>query len=239
MAAVELPSPAPAFVQRFVFVRDRFFRERYENLAIGVGLAVGFAVLTGFSAQVAIYTPWSPVPITLQVLAALLSGVVLGYRWGTLAQVLYVVLGAFLVPWYAPAAGHGAFSTGGLAGHGLGGVAVITGANAGYILAFPVAAFLIGWFSDRYPRARGPLPEISVMMLGVAVIYTFGATGVWLAYRLPFDVLMQEAVLLFIPLDIAKAFVAGVVGTALTPKVPFGPESPKAGGFRRWWPVAR
>ncbi len=237
MAAGELP--VPGFASRFFVARERVYRERYENWTVGLGLALGFAALTGFSAQVAIYTPWSPVPVTLQVLAALLSGTILGYRWGTLSQVLYVVLGAALLPWYAPAAGYGAFTTGGLSHGALGGIAVLTGANGGYIIAFPIAAFLVGFFVDRYPNARGPLPEITLMMLAVGVIYALGATGVWLTYHLPFYPLMKAAVLLFIPVDLAKAFVAGVVGTSVTPKSSFGPEGRGVRGFHRWWPFAR
>ncbi|HTT26651.1 MAG TPA: biotin transporter BioY [Thermoplasmata archaeon] len=228
-----------AVVARFVRARDTFYRHRFENLALDVALAVGFAALTGLLAQVTLYTPFSPVPITLQVFAALTSGVVLGYRWGTLAQAIYVSLGALVVPWFAPVAGHGAFSTGGASMGSLGGIAQLTGGLGGYILAFPVAAFLVGYLSDRYLQARSPFPQIGLMMLGVGAIYAMGAAGFWLAFRLPFPTVLAEAVLLFIPVDLAKAAVAGGIGTTLVPKVPYGPERDPDRPYRRWWPVAR
>jgi biotin transport system substrate-specific component len=239
VASVELPGTSAAFVERFVSARERFFHQRYEQWTVGVGLAFGFAALTGLAAQVAVHTPYSPVPITLQVFTVLVAGVVLGYRWGTLSQVLYVLLGAFAIPWYAPPPGFGAFSTGGMMGGGLGGVAQVTGAYGGYLIAFPIAAFLIGWLSDRHPKARGLFPEVGLMMVAVGVIYAFGAVTFWLAYHSPFVTVLNEAVLLFIPVDLAKAAVAGVVGTTVTPKRPFGPEDPAAGAFRRWWPIPR
>lgn len=236
MDSVEFPSASAPLLRRFQFARERLYRHRYQDAFVGVAMALGFATLTGLSAQVAIRTPFSPVPITLQVLAALVSGSVLGYRWGTISQGLYVVLGALLIPWYAPAATHGAFSTGGLSGGSLSGIAQLTGGLGGYIVAFPVAAFLVGFLSDRYVQARGPLPQIGMMGVGVAIIYTLGAIGLWLAFRWPFAVVLEEGVLLFIPVDLAKAVLAGLIGTSLVPKRPFGPEKAPSAPYRPWWP---
>ena len=239
MAALELPGYGAGTLGRFVRARESLYRRRHEEFALGLSLSFGFALLTGLAAQVAFRTPFSPVPITLQVLAVLVSGTLLGYRWGTVSQVLYVLLGAVLVPWYAPAAGQGAFSTGGLSTGSLGGLAQLSGGLGGYLVAFPVAAFLVGFLSDRYVQARSPLSQVAVMEVAVGVIYALGAAGLWIAFRWPFSVVVAQGILLFVPVDLAKAVVAGGIGTALTPKGRFGPESPRAAKYRRWWPLAR
>jgi len=103
---------------------------------LGVAL---FAVGTGVSARISVALPFSPVPITLQVLAVVLTGYVLGPRDGFIAQALYlkaILLGA---PW----------TTGGLSGP-----AAFMAPTGGYLLAFPLAAALAGWLAHHpgYPR---------------------------------------------------------------------------------------
>ncbi len=70
----------------------------------------------------------------------------------------------------------------------------------------------------------------------MGVIYALGAVGLWIAYRWPFETVLAEGVLLFIPVDLAKAVVAGFIGTSLAPKNAFGPERGRPSGYRRWWP---
>lgn len=219
--------------------RERFFELRHESLYLDLLLALTFATVTGLSAQVAIHTPWSPVPFTLQVLAVLASGIVLGYRWGTASQLLYVLLGVVAIPWFAPSAGQAAFSTGGLSSGALSGLSVISSPVGGYILAFPIAALVVGFVSDRYLEGRSVFSQVGVSLVGVGIIYALGALVFWFVLRLPFPVVLTEAVLLFIPVDLAKAIVAGGIGTVVTAKRPFGPERAPPSGFRRWWPLLR
>ncbi|NLX36504.1 MAG: biotin transporter BioY, partial [Chloroflexi bacterium] len=93
-----------------------------------------FAGATAVSARINVLTPLSPVPLTLQVLVVLLSGLLLGPRDGLLAQLAYlqaVLLGA-------PATASGLI-----------GPAAFVGPSAGYLLAFPAAAFVAGWLAQR------------------------------------------------------------------------------------------
>ena len=84
-----------SFVNNYRYTRYNFFKWRYElNVAHKVVLAISFACLTGLMAQMRIYLPFTPVPITGQVLAVLLAGVLLGKRYGGLSQVFYVGIGA-------------------------------------------------------------------------------------------------------------------------------------------------
>lgn len=98
-----------------------------------------FAVATAVSARVSVPLPFSPVPLTLQVLVVVLSGFLLGARDGVIAQCLY--LQAILLGAPVTAAG-------------LGGPAALVSPTAGYLWAFPAAAGLAGWLSHRSPSAR-------------------------------------------------------------------------------------
>ncbi len=66
---------------------------RVRPKARGVTASAVFAVLTSIGAWISIPLPITPVPITFQVFFVLLSGVVLGGRFGALSQIIYVLLG--------------------------------------------------------------------------------------------------------------------------------------------------
>src|SRR5437867_606745 len=99
-----------------------------------ITLIVGASVVTALAAQVAISLPWTPVPITGQTFAVLLTGAVLGARRGFLAQALYLLEGALGLPVFA----------GGAAG-----LAKLLGPTGGYLVAFPFAAALVGALCER------------------------------------------------------------------------------------------
>lgn len=94
-----------------------------------------FAILTAISAQIAI--PTKPVPFTLQTMLVLLSGAFLGSRNGAYSQMLYLFLGVIGLPVFAqvPDAPLG--------------IARIIGPTGGYLIAFPVAAFLVGYLIEK------------------------------------------------------------------------------------------
>src|SRR5689334_6204483 len=64
-------------------------------------LVVGFSLVTALAAQVAIPLPWTPVPITGQTFAVLLTGALLGSRLGALAMIVYLIEGASGLPFFA------------------------------------------------------------------------------------------------------------------------------------------
>jgi biotin transport system substrate-specific component len=94
-----------------------------------VGVALG-AALVAAAAQIAVPLPGTPVPLTLQPLAVLLVGGLLGPTLGAGALVLYLALGAAGLPVFTP--------------YGLPGLARLVGPTGGYLLAYPVAAFAVG-----------------------------------------------------------------------------------------------
>jgi len=163
-----------------------------------IALVSTFTALTAFGAQVAI--PIGPVPITLQVLLVLLSGLVLGARLGFLSQVLYIFLGLLGLPLFA---------------HLGSGLAVLYGPTGGYLLAFPLAALLTGMASGR-----GMAIELAGSLLAIGVIYLFGwgrlslLIGAWKAFHL--------GVLPFVGVDVAKAVVAVIIADAVKDALPEG-----------------
>lgn len=156
-------------------------------------LVIGGAGLTGLAAQVSIHTPLSPVPFTLQTLAALLVGAALGSVRGLASMLLYLVAGGFGLPWFAShTSGWG-------------------GTSFGYIVGFVVAAAVTGWLAER--RAdRHVLTTVLMMIVGNLIIYLFGVT--WLLHEVPsFSVVqgLHYGMVVFLASDAAKIVVAALV----------------------------
>ncbi len=189
-----------SYVSRYRNAREGFYRWRDETETVHrLMLALVFACLTGLGAYVRVYTPLSPVPFTAQVFFVLLSGAVLGSRWGGASQMIYVILGAVGVPWFAG---------------GASGLEYVAGATGGYLVGFILSAGLIGLLVERTDRSVTTL--VPVMMAGVLVIYAVGAA--WLAAVLGLSA--GEAIALgvapFLLLDVVKAVLAAGAARAVT-----------------------
>src|SRR5918997_4341816 len=105
-----------------------FDGEGYKSLSVAtMTRAALMAAVTAVAAQISV--PLFAVPFTLQVLAVILSGLLLGPRYGALSQAIYLLVGAVGVPVFAPF---------------LGGLAVILGPTGGYLVSYPVAAAVAG-----------------------------------------------------------------------------------------------
>lgn len=126
-------------------------------------LVTFFASLTALGAQFAIRLPFSPVPVTLQVLMVIGAGLALGPRRGFSSQMGYLAAGAMGLPVFAG---------------GAGGVGALLGPTGGYLMAFPLAALVAGLFSERLAWARGP-GCLLASLLATATIYAGGS--LWLA----------------------------------------------------------
>ena len=158
-----------------------------------IALIAGASVVTALAAQIAVPLPWSPVPITGQTFAVLLSGAVLGARRAFLAQLLYLAEGLVGLPVFA----------GGAAG-----LAVLAGPTAGYLLAFPLAAAAIGALAERgWDRRFATM--MAAMLLGSAVIFVLGLAG--LSRFMPGERLIAAGLLPFLPGDAVKSALAALV----------------------------
>jgi biotin transport system substrate-specific component len=184
---------------------DAFYRPVIRSRAIvqDVVLVVGFALLTALCAQIAIPLGFTPVPLTGQTFAVLLSGAVLGIRRGALSQLVYWASGLIGLPFYS--GGKGGWQAG-------------TGATMGYLVGFIAAAAAIGFLAER-KHDRNFATSLPAMLLGSAIIYAFGAG--WLAYKLNIPVATGEtnAILLgvapFLIGDAIKAVVAAACTSAV------------------------
>lgn len=148
-----------------------------------------FAFLTGVSAQIVIRLPFTPVPITGQVFMVLLSSVLLGKQQACLSQVLYIAGGISGIPWFAG---------------GQSGILLIP--SFGYIIGFVPAAYITGYLIEG--KVKNISTCILSMLVGIAMIYLFGA--VWFSFLMGTGLkeTINMAVLPFIPVDILKAYLA-------------------------------
>jgi len=198
-------------INRYQVARYAFFRWRY-NLALvnKLSLALAMAFLTGLTAQIRIYLPFSPVPITGQVFAVLLSGVICGGIFGSFSQLIYIGLGIAGLPWFAafsPSSAH-----------------LFASATGGYLIGFVIAPLLIGGYTDRYIGARTFFAQIKLMVLGVGVIYLSGAAVLALVMRLTFWQTLLQGVIPFILIDLVKAALAASLSSAILPRSSYNGE---------------
>ena len=159
-------------------------------------LATLFGALTALSAQLSIRIPWSPVPLTGQVLMVLLAGGMLGARLGAVSQLEYLALGLMGLPVFAG---------------GTSGPLAFAGPTGGYLIGFVAAAWVVGGIIQHQARSWRIL---LATLCGVAVIHLFG--GLWLfvwlrIYQPAAASFVQTLILGFFPFvwaDLGKALVA-------------------------------
>src|SRR5437667_10047505 len=163
--------------------------------AVDVLLVVGASVLIALAAQMAMPLPFTPVPLTMQPLAVLFIGIVLGANRGAMAATLYLLEGAGGLPVFAQ-------------GHG--GALWLVGPTAGYLYSYPAAAWLAGWFSQR-GWGSTMVRAVAGMLAALALIYAGG--WAWLATLTSPRAAFAAGVAPFIVADIIKI----ALGAALLP----------------------
>jgi biotin transport system substrate-specific component len=157
---------------------------------------VAFSLVTAVSAQVSIPLPFTPVPITSQTFAVLLSGLVLGWRRGFLSQLVYLAEGAAGLPVFAGATGT---------------VLHLVGPSGGYLWSFPLAAALVGWLVEQGAacstwRLAAALVAADTLMLAV------GSTWLHVLFRVPFAQAWLLGFYPFLAMDVVKI---GLLGWSL------------------------
>lgn len=128
-----------------------------RSALIKTGGVALFVALTIASSKIRIILPFSPVPMTMQPMAVLLAGAVLGPWLGTASQLVYIMLGLSGMPVFAGLPGAGPL--------------VLIGPTGGYLMSYPIASFVAGWLS----RKTGALVRTALALsAGLAIIYLFG-----------------------------------------------------------------
>jgi biotin transport system substrate-specific component len=151
---------------------------RAGRVALGIA---GFVALTALSARVSIPIPGTVVPFTFQVFAVLLSGVLLGARLGAASQVAYLAAGVAGIPVFAAGAG----------------AAYLLGPTGGYLLAYPLAAFVAGLLAGPTP-VRLALASLA----GLLAIYAGGLS--WLSVFGSWDAALALGLRPFLLPDLVK-----------------------------------
>jgi biotin transport system substrate-specific component len=174
-----------------VLARDR------QLTVVGV---VGFAAAMAIAAQIAIPIPGTPVPFTLQPLAVVLAGMMLGPVAGAASMVLYLAAGALGLPVFSPI--------------GAPGFLRLIGPTGGYLLAAPAAAAIAGIIARRFPAFAG---QLLAALLGIATLYAGGVAQLELLTGS-----LERAAALgsapFILADLGKVVVAALVSQTRVPR---------------------
>ncbi|HXJ85563.1 MAG TPA: biotin transporter BioY [Candidatus Binatia bacterium] len=167
-------------------------QERTVEVLRQVALIIGASLFVGLCARITIpLMPLTLVPLTVQNFAVLLVGLLLGGRRGFAALMMYLVEGMSGLPVFNPT--------------GPGGVAQLFGVTGGFLLAYPVVAFVAGYIFERgnksFARAviAGVMAEILLFLGGVGWLY------IW-AHAI-------KGVYVFVPAEIIKVLVAAAIAS--------------------------
>jgi len=181
--------------------REKHFRERIimpiEKLRMVV-LASLMAALTAVGAY--IYVPIGPVPIILSTLFVILSGLLLGSRWGLASMALYLLVGAIGLPVFVG---------------GKGGFAHFMGPTGGYLFGYLVASWITGFISER-SRGRMIL-DIFAVIIGSLVLYALGVPWLKMVTQMSWKKALMVGVLPFLIGDAIKACVVVILARSVRP----------------------
>ncbi len=157
-----------------------------------ISLLIAGSLLIGLCAQIKIWLPFSPVPVTLQTFAVLMAGAMLGCRRGGLCVLIYIIEGAAGLPVFAAGIGP----------------AVLSGPTAGYLVGFIAAAFITGLLAER-GWDRHFATTVLAMLLGDTSIYIFGV--LWLGCLTGMKTAITAGLYPFIIGDCLKIMLAAII----------------------------
>jgi biotin transport system substrate-specific component len=119
--------------------REREWGREWAKQAV---IVIAASLFVALCARVTVPLPFTPVPLTLQNFGVLAVGLLLGSRRGFAALSLYLIEGAFGLPVFSPS----------ILG---GGIAQILGPTGGFLMAYPLVAFVAGWIYEHSSRRFG------------------------------------------------------------------------------------
>ncbi|WP_231620607.1 biotin transporter BioY [Fictibacillus sp. 7GRE50] len=169
--------------------------ETNEKLKMSLYAAL-MAGITAILAQLTI--PLPVVPITGQTLAIGLCATILGRKYGTLAVMIYVAMGAIGLPVFSEAKG---------------GFMVLIGPTGGYIVGFIIAAFITGLILEKTSFTL--LPAVVANMAGMVITLVFGAVQLKFIASLSWEQALSLGVIPFLLVGVIKAILASVLGVTI------------------------
>lgn len=164
-----------------------------------------FAALTAVGAWIAVPLPFSPVPITLASMFALLSGVILGKWLGALSQVVYVLMGFIGIPVFAK------FTAG---------AGVLAGPTGGYLAGYIIGAFVVGVMVEYLPVRRKAVLVAVSLTAGTLVIYGLGVPWLALVTGINLPAALLAGMYPFLPGDALKIIMGTVLCLSLITQLP-------------------
>lgn len=180
----------------------RTVRRRWNGTDLGL-IAVFAALVAGAALVPGLALNGFGVPITFQTLAVMLTGLVLGPARGFAAVGLYTLLGLAGLPIFS---------------QGRSGLGILAGPSAGYIIAFPIAAGVVGWLATvvirRTTKARALWFFLSATATSIVVVHSLGILGIAMNSKAT----LEQAFLgdlVFYPGDIIKNVLAAAIAVAL------------------------
>jgi biotin transport system substrate-specific component len=162
-----------------------------------------FTALTAIGGFISI--PLGLVPITLQTIFVVLSGLILGAKLGALSQIIYVILGLVGLPIFAG---------------GTGGLTSVVSPSFGFVIGFIIAAYVIGKLTEKNKSLSTIIYSV---VLGSFVIYFIGVPYFYFIFTsylgksINFYGALKYACLPFIPGDIVKAVISIILAKKLLP----------------------
>jgi biotin transport system substrate-specific component len=159
-------------------------------------LVVSGSLLVALAARISVPLPFTPVPLTLSNFAVLLVGLLLGRRAGFAALGLYLAEGAAGLPVFAM---------------GTGGVAWLLGPTGGYLMAYPVVAYLAGWLAerDRSSFTRAALAATAAEVL----LFAAGVSWLMLLFHAPLARAAQFGLYPFFFAEVMKVLLAAGIAS--------------------------
>ena len=168
----------------------------------GVPLRVAAVLLgvtvTAAAAQFSLPLPFTAVPFTFTPMAVLLVGAVLGSRLGFVTQALYLLAGAAGLSVFAPSLALPP------------GAARLAGPTAGYLWAYPIAAFVTGWLAER-GWDRRYWTSLAAILSGLVIIFAGGVSWLAVAFTDSYRTALSQGFLGFIGPDLVKAAIAAAI----------------------------
>lgn len=160
-----------------------------------------FAGITSILSQISIPIPFTTVPLTMQIFAVALSGLILGAKNGFISQLIYILIGIIGMPVFAQMTG---------------GINIVMGPTGGFILGFPIMALVIGYFSEKFKKT---IYIVIGMILGLSIDYLIGTIMFTSITNMTFTQGIMACVIPFIPIDLIKIGLATFVGSTVSKRV--------------------
>jgi len=143
--------------------------DRWTTAAKQIAIVIGGSAVIAVCARLVLPLPFTPVPLTLANFGVLLVGLALGSKRGFASACVYLAWGAMGLPVFSPS--------------GVGGLAQLSGPTGGYLLAYPVVAFVAGLISERGTAsfARNFIAAVAaeILLFAAGISWLHIMTGSW------------------------------------------------------------